>query len=131
MTFQLLNQLTASIKHNRDHAESTIDSLRAALVNLEPPSDSESLRTHIERKNLLEGLARTQAWKEQMDAALARIDSGVYGICVDCGDQIRERRLMAQPWSARCTFCEERHELALLKSENGANVSEAQPGRHA
>jgi DnaK suppressor protein len=133
MTSQLLKQLTASIRQNRDRANNTIDTQRDALVNLEPPSDSESRLTRIQRASLLESLARTQEWKEQMDGALARIASGAYGFCVDCGEQIRERRLVAQPWSERCTFCEERHELALVQSgtEYGVDAFEVQSGRPA
>jgi RNA polymerase-binding protein DksA len=42
----------------------------------------------------------------QIDAALRRIDSGQYGICVDCGAMIDTQRLQAQPAVARCTACQ-------------------------
>ena len=38
--------------------------------------------------------------------ALRRIDSGTYGECVDCGDMIDERRLLAMPATACCTSCQ-------------------------
>lgn len=40
-----------------------------------------------------------------IEAALQRIDKGVYGICVDCGDPISEERLDALPHTPRCRDC--------------------------
>jgi DnaK suppressor protein len=42
----------------------------------------------------------------QIEAALRRIDSGRYGVCVDCGQPIASQRLTAQPWVARCAACQ-------------------------
>ncbi len=41
----------------------------------------------------------------QIRSALKRIDSGDYGICVDCGDDIAEKRLKAQPTALHCIDC--------------------------
>jgi DnaK suppressor protein len=38
--------------------------------------------------------------------ALARIESGRYGLCVDCGAPITYERLLAQPQASRCIRCE-------------------------
>ena len=43
-----------------------------------------------------------------VDAALDRMDSEDYGVCVDCGDPISCRRLAAIPWANRCIACQER-----------------------
>lgn len=37
--------------------------------------------------------------------ALARIDSGEYGLCQVCGEPIREERLKAVPYSNMCVRC--------------------------
>jgi DnaK suppressor protein len=42
-----------------------------------------------------------------IDAALDRMDSHGYGVCVDCGEAISGRRLEAIPWAVRCIDCEE------------------------
>ena len=39
--------------------------------------------------------------------ALDAIDQGTYGVCVDCGKQIAERRLRSYPNAARCLPCQE------------------------
>jgi DnaK suppressor protein len=44
--------------------------------------------------------------------ALARLDSGDYGTCVDCGQDIPPARLLAQPFAIRCIPCQERRERA-------------------
>ena len=42
-----------------------------------------------------------------VEAALERMDSEEYGVCLDCGDPISPRRLEAVPWAVRCTACQE------------------------
>jgi DnaK suppressor protein len=44
--------------------------------------------------------------------ALARLDSGDYGTCVDCSQDIPPARLLAQPFAIRCIPCQERRERA-------------------
>lgn len=46
----------------------------------------------------------------QIEAALAAIGDGSYGICVSCGNEIPENRLRAQPLALRCVPCQERIE---------------------
>jgi DnaK suppressor protein len=45
-----------------------------------------------------------------IDAALARLDAGGYGLCVACEREIAARRLRALPFAARCQACEEKRE---------------------
>ena len=42
---------------------------------------------------------------EQVDAALARIDAGTYGVCAQCGTAIPEERLELRPFTATCVAC--------------------------
>jgi len=41
-----------------------------------------------------------------IDEALARMDAGTYGICVDCGKPISEARLLAVPFAIRDAGCQ-------------------------
>jgi DnaK suppressor protein len=52
----------------------------------------------------------------RIDQALARLDAGAYGTCVDCKSEIAERRLRALPFAVRCQSCEERREQAQDRS---------------
>jgi DnaK suppressor protein len=51
-----------------------------------------------------------QAQVAEIDAALARIDAGTYGVCEDCHEPIGSPRLDAVPWARRCFTCETEHE---------------------
>ena len=42
---------------------------------------------------------------EQINAALQRIERGVYGICAKCGKEIDPRRLDAEPAAMTCMDC--------------------------
>jgi DnaK suppressor protein len=45
-----------------------------------------------------------------VDGALARIEAGTYGICVNCGAQIAPERLEAMPWATLCIDCKRKEE---------------------
>jgi RNA polymerase-binding transcription factor DksA len=45
-----------------------------------------------------------------IEAALQRLASGTYGICVRCGNSIDRERLNAYPTAKRCLPCQELHE---------------------
>jgi RNA polymerase-binding protein DksA len=43
---------------------------------------------------------------QDIEAALARIGDGSYGICIDCGGEIGRARLKAYPTAKRCLPCQ-------------------------
>jgi RNA polymerase-binding transcription factor len=47
---------------------------------------------------------------KQIDDALARLQRGLYGTCVECGDEIPAARLRALPFAVRCLDCEDDRE---------------------
>lgn len=50
--------------------------------------------------------------RAEIAAAIARIDAGTYGTCVDCGQPIEQARLEYRPESARCLEDQRKHEAA-------------------
>ena len=42
--------------------------------------------------------------------ALGKLDDGTYGVCIDCGNDISEKRLVSFPDAARCLICQEEYE---------------------
>ena len=48
----------------------------------------------------------------KINDALARLETGNYGNCFDCGEEIAEKRLRALPFAVRCKDCEEAREVA-------------------
>lgn len=47
-----------------------------------------------------------------VDAALARLDDGTFGTCLECGRSIAPERLEALPWAAHCIDCKSRIDKA-------------------
>jgi len=45
-----------------------------------------------------------------LENALLRIHNKVYGICIDCGNDIPTARLRSCPEATRCTDCATKHE---------------------
>jgi len=45
-----------------------------------------------------------------IDAALARIEDGTFGVCQRCGQPIAEARLEALPWATLCIDCKRKQE---------------------
>jgi RNA polymerase-binding transcription factor len=56
---------------------------------------------------VLETLDRTL---RQIDAALARLHAGAYGVCSSCSEPIPLARLRAVPFATQCVPCQERSE---------------------
>ena len=46
----------------------------------------------------------------EIDGALERIEKGTYGTCANCGGQIPEERLEANPWASLCIDCKRKAE---------------------
>ena len=56
-----------------------------------------------------------------LNAALDRIQSGVYGVCIDCGEDIGYERIAAYPTAKRCIRCQQIREK-MFASEPKSNV---------
>ena len=76
------------------------------------PVDDGGARAEEETRQTLRHAEQGRDVQELRDiaAALARMDDGVYGECVDCGCDIPPARLQAQPSAARCLPCQQRTE---------------------
>ena len=89
-----------------DRIESDLQDLDA---DIEPEIEEEAQEGNLPR--LLAGLdERGGAELEAIDNALARIESGDYGRCEDCGDLIPVDRLRALPTTTTCVPCSEARE---------------------
>lgn len=71
----------------------------AALEDLAPVFSEQFTALRINRLDYLQ--------LKLVEAALARVDSQEYGVCIDCGNGISNGRLEAIPWAVRCIACEE------------------------
>ena len=86
-----------------------ISRAQASVDHFGQPEDSRAQMV-TERDLELALDARETAELAAVDAALKRIEAGVYGQCVDCGVEIPAPRLHAAPEAARCIDCQKRSE---------------------
>jgi DnaK suppressor protein len=53
-----------------------------------------------------------------LDTAWERLESGRFGVCIDCGNSIAPARLQANPAAARCNPCQTLQESAHREPHN-------------
>ena len=70
-------------------------------------ADAGSTLSEADRTEAILHSARSQ--RDEVLAALVRIDENTYGRCIDCGGEIPEGRLDARPDAARCVSCQAKH----------------------
>ena len=83
-------------------------SLNRFEQTLEEPASKDDEERAIEREGdeVLESLGSSGvAELRAISAALARIEEGSYGECVNCGEPISTKRLEIIPHAARCANC--------------------------
>lgn len=84
------------------------DRTSVELEEVQDPLD-QALKSSMDDLNItLEENEREEY--ERILKALAMIDAGTYGVCVDCQQPISERRLMLYPNATRCIVCQESQE---------------------
>ncbi len=60
---------------------------------------------------------RDVAELRDVEAALARLAAGQYGVCADCGGEIEFERLVVQPTATRCVDCQGKREKVYVHAE--------------
>jgi DnaK suppressor protein len=71
--------------------------------------DPEGATLAFERQHAAALLARARDHLAAVDAALARLEAGRYGVCGRCGQPIGDDRLAARPAALTCVRCAARH----------------------
>ena len=51
---------------------------------------------------------------QMVDDALSRVRSSNFGVCLNCEDEVQQKRLEAVPWARHCISCQEKQEQGLL-----------------
>lgn len=77
----------------------------ARSVSTDDEHDPEGATIAFERAQVDAMLTRTHAQVGDLEAALARCDTGVYGRCEVCGREIPAERLAARPAALSCVAC--------------------------
>ena len=106
-----------------ERRESLVSQVTAAELSsrerdLEATQDPADMAANAYTKELLISMSandRGLLWL--IDEALARVESGDYGECVNCAEPIQEKRLNAVPWARYCLRCQDMKEKGLLNEE--------------
>ncbi|MDQ5941024.1 MAG: DnaK suppressor protein [Candidatus Dependentiae bacterium] len=78
------------------------------IVNDTQVKDSGDEALTASMDNLQSSLTHTEVEElNEINSALSRIEHNEYGLCIDCGETIAEKRLEHSPFSARCIVCQE------------------------
>lgn len=74
--------------------------------NADDEHDPEGATIAFERSQLAALVGQARDHLAEIDAAIDRLDAGIYGVCEDCGQSIGEGRLDARPAARTCIECE-------------------------
>jgi RNA polymerase-binding transcription factor DksA len=106
---QILGGLRARLRGDLD--QMTDEALRRNLANgsgnlSNVPLHMADVGTENYDQEFTLGLIENeQGTLELVNEALARLDAGKFGLCVECGDPIPKPRLLAIPYTRHCIRC--------------------------
>ena len=92
------------LEAKRGEALAHLASLRGDILVDRVAEPQENAANTMARDGATAEIERARTMLGLVEAALARLDSGTYGIC-ECGQTISEKRLAAVPETARCLSC--------------------------
>jgi RNA polymerase-binding protein DksA len=75
------------------------------LVSTDDEHDPEGSTIAFERSQTSALLADARKRLTELDEALARVETGRYGVCAHCGRPIAAERLSARPTATTCIDC--------------------------
>lgn len=95
-------------------AEKTKNTVKGTEESSSDPMDQAS--DQLERDFLLRLRDRESKLMVKIKEALEKIESGTFGVCEECGQQISLKRLRARPMATLCIDC--KHEQEALEKRN-------------
>jgi len=108
---KLLNQRIAEL---RLEAGKTVENMDEE-GNFPDPTDRASMESN--RNSILRMRDRERRLIFKIEEALQRLETGEYGICEECGEDIAIDRLKARPVTTLCIDCKSSQEIAEQKAK--------------
>lgn len=112
MTKIELKEFRKSLKNKQAELEQNTNSSREALAIKTSADELDRIQHGQERDLAIGAIDRNAKRLREVRTALNRIDSGTFGICLDCEEAITMKRLTAVPWTTSCIVCQEAAEKA-------------------
>lgn len=111
------NVLNKKLEMLLDEASKTVGTMSKEDDNFPDPTDRATLES--DRNFELRIRDRERRLISKITEALERIDKGTYGVCVECGEDISEKRLETRPETTMCVACKTKEE----EREKKSNIS--------
>ena len=90
------------------HADNTVSGMTTPKENFPDPTDRASLEA--DRNFMLRIRDRENKLIKKIKKALDRIETGSFGVCEKCGEDISVKRLKARPVTTLCIDCKTKEE---------------------
>jgi len=100
--------LTNRLDELLNHADNTVSGMTAPKENFPDPTDRASLES--DRNFMLRIRDRENKLIKKIKKALDRIETGTFGACEKCGEDITLKRLKARPVTTQCIDCKTKEE---------------------
>lgn len=101
-----IHQIKLKLLHQKEmllnEAEAALNELPGQTIF---PDLGDQATAETDRNFMLRLRGREQRLLKKIDQALERVESGVFGICEDCGNEITIQRLEARPVTTMCIDC--------------------------
>lgn len=110
-----MQQMKRQLLQKRDELEHRLRDITRDVRHEDNPlsGDWEEQAVQRESDEVLDALGNEARRElEQIKQALARIDSGEYPYCSDCGEEINKARLETLPYTSLCVSCAQKQEAA-------------------
>lgn len=102
---QFGNVLQAHLNDAVPELRGLLSSLRDGELLKEPMDEADLASARYDRDLMVQIQYRNHRLIEEVHGALKRIENGMYGICLECGQEIGLERLKVQPMTAVCIDC--------------------------
>ncbi|MDH5750824.1 MAG: RNA polymerase-binding protein DksA [Deltaproteobacteria bacterium] len=101
-------RLNGMISELEEEVSQTVEGMRDGGENFPDPSDRATLES--DRNLTLRIRDRERKLRKKVEEAMERLDTGTFGICEICEEDIAVERLMARPVTTLCINCKEEQE---------------------
>lgn len=106
MTRTQLDNFRAVLKAKHSEAAGRLGK-REGLSIERTPDALDEVQFAAARELSTRNLERESTILREVRAALDRIATGSYGVCLECEEEISQKRLQAVPWATLCLACQE------------------------
>lgn len=117
---QLLDKREQELRADLHREVNEKDEYLDVATEAPDPGDSSFANLSVDLGNA--AVTRDLTELRAVEAARTRMESGVYGDCVNCETEIPYERLKVQPTAERCAPCQEMYEKTHVDTLRGASL---------